>query len=385
MSGLPQVIFDQRRVVVCLGPGGVGKTTIVAALALLAARSGKRVLAITIDPAKRLAQALGLSEIKSEASRVELHQFSPLPGKTLGTLEVRVLDAGAALKELVQRRARNQETRDALLNNRAFGFLARNMAGVQPYMAMEIVLELERDAEHDIIFVDTPPSERALEFLDAPARMQRLLESPITRTLSQLGRATQKVSEGVLGRGARLFFKGVSQVTGSGLVDELSVLLGALAELLSGFFERAVLAEERFKSSAYGVLLVTAAGAIEAREAERMLNLLLERKLNLDGVILNRVVVAPPESATAADFALALSSLRGQAASEATLSEWLKEARAEASVHQSARKHLEGVLGGARVPVFSLPRISSDLGSAEDLLELQAALEGGLRGAKSSS
>jgi anion-transporting ArsA/GET3 family ATPase len=371
MHGVSEFHFDQRRIVVCLGPGGVGKTSVVAALALRAARAGKRVLAITVDPARRLAQALHLTEIRSDPTRVDPRAFGVDP--FLGQLEVRMLDAGQMLEDLVIRYAETPATRDALLNNRAFGFLARNMAGVQPYMAMEAILALERRAEYDVIFVDTPPSERALEFLDAPERMQRLLESPITRALANMGRMTQESRGGVLGRGARLFLKGVSQVTGSGLVDELSLLLGALSDLLGGFFERATLAEERFRSEALGVLLVTAAGAIEAAEAKRMLGLLQRRSLNLDGVILNRMFSGPADGFNAEGLSRWLDPKAESPSARPRIEALLAESRAEALVHMQSRQSLQRSLPDGAA-VYVLPRIAGEVKSSADLLSLERAL-----------
>ena len=165
-----QPLLEKHRVLLCVGSGGVGKTTITAALGLAAALRGKRVLCLTIDPARRLANSLGLDRMTSEATRVEPRHFENHGLSVTGSLTVMMLDTKRTFDELVVRHASSPEARDRILQNKLYQYVSTNLAGTQEYMAMEKLMSVKADADFDLIILDTPPTSNALDFLDAPER-----------------------------------------------------------------------------------------------------------------------------------------------------------------------------------------------------------------------
>lgn len=360
--------FERRKVIVCVGPGGVGKTTVAATLALRARLEGKKVLCLTIDPARRLAQALGLTEISKVESRVS-DEWLGAASDSSGLLDVMMLDIESTLEDIILENSRDPSSVEQLLSSRAYKYLAKNLAGMQSYMAMEKVLALDRARGYDLIVLDTPPSYRAIDFFDAPTRMGELLESPVTKTLSQVGRATS--GGGIWGRGARAAFRGIGRVTSSGLLEELGELLGMFRELLGGFEERAARAWDRFRSSDYGYLIVVTPDPLACAEAEDLVRELDRRSLSLDALLMNRVLEPLPSDLT--EQAL-LSALGGCSASNdpirfrGLLETWSKEAAA----HEQARSALARLRLGA--PVLHLPRLLVDVHQPRELVRLARSL-----------
>ena len=170
-------LIDERHVVLCVGCGGVGKTTVAAALALAGARRGKRVLCLTIDPARRLANSLGLDRMTGEAQRVEPALFQRAGLEVQGSLTVMMLDTKRTFDELVTRHASTPAARDKILENRLYQYVSTSLAGTQEYMAMEKLLSVKQDDHYDLIVLDTPPTSNALDFLDAPERITEAIDS----------------------------------------------------------------------------------------------------------------------------------------------------------------------------------------------------------------
>ncbi len=168
-------LLTTKRVIVTVGCGGVGKTTIAAALALAAARRGRRVLCLTIDPAKRLATSLGLREMAREAQEVDPALWR---AEGEGTLTAMMLDVRGTFDALVTRYASNPATRDRILGNRIYQEIAGSLAGTPEYMAMEKLYALRDDPRYDLIVLDTPPTSNALDFLEAPDKMIEAVDSP---------------------------------------------------------------------------------------------------------------------------------------------------------------------------------------------------------------
>ena len=163
-------ILEGKEICICAGSGGVGKTTTSAAIAAGMAARGLRVCVLTIDPAKRLADSLGLRELGNEASRVDPQLFEQHGIEMKGELWAMMLDAKATFDELVARQAPDEESRDRVLDNRIYQQISNALAGSQEYMAMEKLFELHTSGRFDLLVLDTPPTRNALDFLDAPRR-----------------------------------------------------------------------------------------------------------------------------------------------------------------------------------------------------------------------
>src|SRR5688572_2356137 len=175
--------IDAHQVVVCVGCGGVGKTTMSAALALAAANAGRRTLCLTIDPARRLASALGMDDFPAQEQQAPTAWLAAHGVTLAAPLTVMMLDAKRTFDELVSRHAGSPEAARVILENKTYAYLSEHLSGTRAYMAMERVLEAQTSGKFDLIVLDTPPSSRALDFFDAPEKMMEALDSPATRAL----------------------------------------------------------------------------------------------------------------------------------------------------------------------------------------------------------
>jgi anion-transporting ArsA/GET3 family ATPase len=372
---LVEKLVRTRRVVVVVGPGGVGKTSVAAALALASARPGRRVLCLTIDPARRLAQALGVLRISSEVTPVPAEWLAAHGAQPGARVDVMMLDVERALVELITARAGDSGRVAQITGTRAFEYLARNLSGMQSYMAIEKVLDVFERSEYDHIILDTPPSSRAVDFFDAPRRMQELVDSPLTRTLSSVTRLGSSVGGAVLARGARLALRGLGRVTGTGLMEELAEILGAFGELLGGARQRAGLLSDHLASPAFGYVLITTPTLVATQEATDLAWLLRRRNLRLDGCVVNRVtpVPRPLPSDSELDALLGTQSAEESQTRRARLdAAWARERlvnSAEESLIQSLRGALPGPLLWAE-----LPRISGEIHEPEPLARLADSL-----------
>jgi len=283
-------LIQRHRVLVCAGAGGVGKTTMSAALAILGASLGKRTLCFTIDPARRLAQAFGIQD--TTANEVEVAP-RVLQGAAFhrppGTLTVMMLDPRETFDEIVQAGLGTADHRQRVLSLRVYDHLAQNLAGTQAYMAMEKVCAIMNDPRWDLIVLDTPPSAKVLDFFDAPSRMEEILESPATRALVTALRSGERLRPGFLGAGIRAALSGMQRVTGSSLLSDVAELIAAMNQLLGGFGERARYLKATMRSGAFGYVLVTSPDATVVSEATELAQAMRVRQLGFDALICNRV------------------------------------------------------------------------------------------------
>jgi anion-transporting ArsA/GET3 family ATPase len=277
VSGVEDLI-RRKQVVICAGSGGVGKTTTSAAIAAGMADRGLKTAVLTIDPAKRLANSLGLSELGNEEARVQLDGAS-------GELWAMMLDAKRTFDELVDTYAPDEETRDAVLANPIYTQLSNAVAGSQEYMAMEKLHELHLEGRYDLLVLDTPPSRNALDFLEAPRRLSRFIDS---KSL-QFFRASGRMGLGIMGRGTGLLFSVMKRATGVDLLRDLSEFFNSFGEMTDGFAERARRVEALLGDSATTFLLVTSPRAASIEEARWFARKLREEDLPFGGVVVNRV------------------------------------------------------------------------------------------------
>ncbi|HEY4120849.1 MAG TPA: ArsA-related P-loop ATPase, partial [Byssovorax sp.] len=194
-------LLDSRRVVLCVGCGGVGKTTTTAALGVAAARRGKRVLCLTIDPARRLSQSLGLVEMKTDAQRVDPALFARAGAPVTGSMTVMMLDTKSTFDGLIRALAPTPEKRDHILNNVLYKYISTSLAGTQEYMAMEKLFAVKDDPSYDLVLLDTPPTANALDFLDAPERLIAAFDSAATKWFVDAFESSGTFSLNILAKG----------------------------------------------------------------------------------------------------------------------------------------------------------------------------------------
>jgi anion-transporting ArsA/GET3 family ATPase len=284
MASVADILSD-RKVCICAGSGGVGKTTTSAAVAAGLAARGAKVAVLTIDPAKRLADSLGLRELENEPRRVDPKLFSDAGVEMRGELWAMMLDAKATFDELVRKHAPDAETRDRILENRIYRQLSNALAGSQEYMAMEKLFEVHQSGEFDYLVLDTPPSRNALDFLDAPKRLTQFIEGKgMQLFIKPTGIATKMV-----GRGSSMAFGVLKKITGLDLLTDLSEFFQAMSGMVDGFRERAKRVNELLGDPATTFLIVCGPQGEPIEEAVYFHRKLVEAKLPVGGVIVNKV------------------------------------------------------------------------------------------------
>jgi anion-transporting ArsA/GET3 family ATPase len=278
-------ILEGKEVCICAGSGGVGKTTTSAAIATGLAARGAKVCVLTIDPAKRLADSLGLEEMGNEASQVDPALFEEQGVEMKGELWAMMLDAKETFDDLVRRHAPDEETRDRVLENRIYQQISNALAGSQEYMAMEKLFELHSEGRFDVLVLDTPPSREALDFLDAPKRLTQFIEG---RTMKVFMKPTG-IGMKIAGRGTSMMFGILKRLVGFDLLADLSEFFNAFSGMVDGFQERAKRVNELLGDPSTTFLVVCGPQGEPISEAVYFHRKLVEAKLPFGGVIVNKV------------------------------------------------------------------------------------------------
>jgi anion-transporting ArsA/GET3 family ATPase len=341
------------KVLVCCGSGGVGKTTTSAALAVRAAEHGRRAVVLTIDPAKRLAQALGLERLANEPGRVDA--VGP------GELHAMMLDMRRTFDEMVQAHA-TPERAAAIMANPFYQTISSSFSGTQEYMAMEKLGQLVAGGERDLIIVDTPPSRSALDFLDAPQRMSTFLDGRMIRLLSAPGRGIMKV----VGVGFTLFAKAVSSIIGGQMLTDASAFVQAFDSVFGGFRERAEATYQLLRSPGTAFVVVAAPEPDALREAAYFVDRLSSDGMPLAGLVLNRTHPVFAELSATKARAVA-EELRGSPLAAAVLQ--LHADRVDLSVRE---ERLLARFTGAHpeVAVTKVPVVEGDIADLAGLREI---------------
>jgi anion-transporting ArsA/GET3 family ATPase len=274
-----------KRVLVCVGAGGVGKTTTAAALALGLAQRGQKVAVVTIDPARRLAAALGLAELPAEPRLIEPALLAEQGMRIDGELWALMLDAKRTFDDLIAHLAPDQRAREEILANPVYRELSTAVAGSHELSAIAKLYELHEEHDFDTIVLDTPPSRNALDFLDAPGRMLGFLEG---RAL-QVFLGPSGLTARVFGRGTALVFAIFARVTGVDMLSDLSTFFRSLSGVIDGFGERTREVAALLRAPHTSFLIVTSPEPEPAREATFLLATLAERGLPVGELIVNRV------------------------------------------------------------------------------------------------
>ncbi|MCU1599857.1 MAG: putative anion-transporting ATPase, partial [Frankiales bacterium] len=267
------------RIIVCCGSGGVGKTTTSAALGLRAAESGRKVVVLTIDPARRLAQSMGLSELDNTPRAVKGVE---------GDLDAMMLDMKRTFDEIVLAHA-EPEKAEQIFANPFYQALSSSFAGTQEYMAMEKLGQLKASGEWDLIVVDTPPTRSALDFLDAPEHLTTFLDGRLIKVLLAPAKAGGKAYLKVVTAGFNVFTNAITRIIGASVLQDVSQFVGALETMFGGFRERAQATYDLLKDPGTAFVVVAAPERDALREAAYFAERLAEERMPLAGLVVNRV------------------------------------------------------------------------------------------------
>ncbi|MGI9099731.1 MAG: ArsA family ATPase [Solirubrobacteraceae bacterium] len=286
MSGLADRL-EGKRVCIVAGSGGVGKTTASAALALGMAAAGKRVAVVTIDPARRLADSLGLEELGNEPRQVDPALLGGHGIEMRGELWAMMLDPKATFDDLIVDLSPDASTREEVLGNRIYAQLSSAIAGSQEFSAVAKLYDISRSERFDVVVLDTPPSRNALDFLGAPDRLTDFFEG---RAL-KLFLVPTGIAAKVMGRGTSVVFAILKRLTGVDLLDDVAGLFGALGGLIDGFRERAAAVKALLADPATTFFIVTSPEREPVAEAIFFHGKLREARMPFGGLIVNRTVV----------------------------------------------------------------------------------------------
>jgi anion-transporting ArsA/GET3 family ATPase len=356
----------ETRIVVCCGAGGVGKTTTSAALALAAAEAGRTVVVLTIDPARRLAQSLGLEELDNEPRRVEVAGAD-------GELHAMMLDMKRTFDDIVVAHS-TPERAQQILDNPFYQSLSSSFAGTQEYMAMEKLGQLRAADTWDLIVVDTPPSRSALDFLDAPNRMSRFLDGTMIRLLMAPSRAGLRI----VNAGFMVFSRIISKVLGGQLLRDISAFVSALDTMFGGFRERASATYELLRRPGTSFVVVATPEPDALREASYFVDRLSDDGLPLAGLVLNRTHPPATTALSATRAEGAAEELTEADGTEAGLAAAALRVHAERMTLAAREQHLADRFTSAHpdVAVRTVPAAAGDVHDLDGLRTMAAELTG---------
>ncbi len=361
-------VVASHDVVVCAGSGGVGKTTTAASIGLMGAADGRKAIVLTIDPAKRLADSMGIKELGNRPT--------PVRGVGKGTLSAMMLDQKGAWDALVERYADSDETRERIFNNAFYQNLSGTFAGSQEYMAIEQLSELHDSGEYDLIVVDTPPTHHALDFLDAPQRLGDFLNRRVMRWFVRPYMSAGWSGFRVFNRTTSALLRRLEDATGVSALAEVSEFFGAMSELFEGWEERVKRVEQLLRSKRSAFILVATPEEQVLSEAEYFCSKVEEHSIELRGVVFNRV-----QNELAADIGMGdeekIESLMTRAVSSpATRRRMVRnflcyemQARGDQLRIEDFRSRLAG-----RTPVAAVPNFEEDLHDLDGLRRLHEYL-----------
>jgi anion-transporting ArsA/GET3 family ATPase len=359
-----RLIEDRRtRIIVCCGSGGVGKTTTAAAIGLRAAERGRHVVVLTVDPARRLAQSMGLTTLDNTPR--------PVPGiaeGSDGSLHAMMLDMKRTFDEIVEAHA-DPDRAAQILANPFYQSLSSSFAGTQEYMAMEKLGQLRRAQEWDLIVVDTPPSRSALDFLDAPQRLGRFLDGRLLRLLTAPAKIGGRAYLRVLNAGFGIVTGVLTKILGAQVLRDVQTFVSALDTMFGGFRERADYTYQLLRTPGTAFLVVAAPEPDALREASYFVERLATERMPLAGLLLNRVQRSPAAGLSAAASLAAAETL--QALDAHPLAVAALRLHAERMQQVQAQRRLAEHFTGAHpvVPVAEIPAQPEDV---HDLVGLRA-------------
>ena len=373
-------LFPTRDTVICVGPGGVGKTTIAAALGVLGARSGRKTLVCTIDPAPRLADALGIANLGPDPQPIAAPMAHALGIVGEDRLLAMRVDTERAFSDLVNEQVPDPALRERILKNRLYGHIATDLTGSQEYAATLALHALKASKQYDLIILDTPPTANALEFLQAPERIAAAISSPAIRWFSKPDPTEGRFSLGRLGMGGALLLRRAAKLMGSQFLDNLADFLLDIRGVLDGFLTRAKAIENELRQPNVGFVLVLTAEVAAVNEALFFAEKLKEAGNSLCKIIVNRVL--PSIHASSEERLLAeLASLSGfgkvspqeqQNAARvlSSLSDYLSRI-AISQQNEISRLHARA----GKIPITTVPLLPHDVSNLASLKAVADQLE----------
>ncbi|GLX05766.1 UNVERIFIED_ORG: anion-transporting ArsA/GET3 family ATPase [Microbispora rosea subsp. rosea] len=345
------------RIIVCCGSGGVGKTTTAAALGLRAAERGRSVVVLTVDPARRLAQAMGLTELDNTPRRV--HGVDGA-GEAGGELHAMMLDMKRTFDEIIEAHA-DPERAQQILTNPFYQSLSSSFSGTQEYMAMEKLGQLRRSNEWDLIVVDTPPSRSALDFLDAPERLGRFLDGRLIRILTAPAKAGGRSAFKLLNAGFGMVAGILTKVIGAQVLRDIQLFVTALDAVFGGFRQRAEQTYRLLQAPGTAFVVVAAPERDAMREASYFVERLADERMPLAGLVVNRVhrPLAPSLSAARSSAAAEDLDARGEHELTAAVLRLHAGRMQLASREQRQQEHFTSA--HPTVPIAQVPAMPEDV------------------------
>ncbi len=366
-------LLERRRVLLVVGCGGVGKTTTTAALGLAAARRGKRVLCLTIDPARRLAQSLGLEWASTDAREVEPALLRNAGVPEGGSLTIMRVDTKATFDQLITQLAPDAERRDRILDNVLYRYISTTLAGTQEYMAMEKLYALRDDPRFDLVLLDTPPTTNALDFLDAPERLAGAIESPATRWLSQAFEGTGRFSFDLVARSAATLLKGLGRLAGGGFLEQVAAFVSEMNALFGGWRARAATVSAALRGDDVAYVLVTTPDPLAIREVTYFAERLERERMRASAFVVNRVHPAFSDDPAAPQLGAI------DEASAHAIEDRGRSAHADARrLGRLDREHLgalDPIVARARAPRLVIPTFATDVYELVALGEIASMLD----------
>jgi anion-transporting ArsA/GET3 family ATPase len=371
MSGSPLVeALRDRSVLVCVGAGGVGKTTISASLALRAASGERRsALVCTIDPARRLADSLGLSELGNEETRIGEAIFERSNVPMRAPLHAMMLDMKRTWDELVERHA-PPDARERILNSRFYQSLSTRLAGSQEYIAMEKLSQLRARTDYELIVLDTPPTAHALDFLEAPNRVLDFLDNDAARWLLSPALSMGRLGLKVLSKGGSYALKTLSRFTGTEMLQEMSSFMLSISTLNESFRDRAREVRALLAAESTSFVVVTVPGPERLDEVVHFRTLLQQNEMNVAAIVVNRVHPSP-SAEQFADVRRVAQPLRSRV--EETLEEMRAVAVHDALAIAELRRECDPT------PLVLVPRFERDVHDLGTLWQTSRYLVGDVR------
>ncbi|MFI5955648.1 ArsA family ATPase [Cryptosporangium sp. NPDC051539] len=363
------------RIIVCCGSGGVGKTTTAAALGLRAAEAGRKTVVLTIDPARRLAQSMGLSELDNVPRRVK--GVAGGEDGSGGELHAMMLDMKRTFDEVVLAHT-DPERAEEIFANPFYQAMSSSFSGTQEYMAMEKLSQLRAADEWDLIIVDTPPSRSALDFLDAPQNLARFLDGRLLRLLLAPAKSGGRGVMKVMSASFSLFSRVITKILGAQLLNDVSTFVGALDSMFGGFRERAQRTYDLLKTPGTAFVVVAAPEPDAVREASYFADRLIAEDMPLAGLVLNRVHATEAPELSAADAQAGAEELDRAGTSPLTAEVLRLHADLSRLVERERRIAAGFTTAHPDVPVVEVPAEAEDVHDLDGLRRVGSALTGGL-------